>query len=516
MLILGRVTDATALTFPVCSFKRVFDTHPLREVLTLSDLVACFRRFELKPQLLASIERELIRIDRALEHALDPASTLDKRATAIREAGQHAPNPTLAMQAKAEELRIHAKKDAKRDLRLWSPAVYRPDATERGGDGVSHVSCLVLDYDSGTKITEALPLWQDWFHLIHTTWSHTPQHPKFRVILPLAVPVPASEWEAMWAWAERQSEGEIDASMKGVAATYALPAVANPSWPRDAMTCAGPILDPRDLGLKVGTPLRLPVTYAGDSPLMGDPEKDYLIHEPKDAVYVYDDLEWDDDFERQSVLADEPVFDGRARGASSADSAKSTASSSDEAPDRKGDAVALDDSANQELDEAEDSTEDYSTVLDATEIHTSTEEPDDDVDSSAHARSRKMSSRGRGRRRETLCLDFDGVIHSYTSGWRGATSLPDPPVPGALEWIATMIDHYDIVIHSTRGRESGAHEAMRQYLIDHGLSPTIVKRIRFPRQKPPARVYIDDRGFRFEGSFPSLDEIARLVPWNRR
>ena len=34
-----------------------------------------------------------------------------------------------------------------------------------------------------------------------------------------------------------------------------------------------------------------------------------------------------------------------------------------------------------------------------------------------------------------LCLDFDGVIHSYTSGWKGARIILDPPVPGALDFI---------------------------------------------------------------------------------
>ena len=35
--------------------------------------------------------------------------------------------------------------------------------------------------------------------------------------------------------------------------------------------------------------------------------------------------------------------------------------------------------------------------------------------------------------KKTVVFDFDGVIHSYTSGWKGETNIPDPPVDGIQE-----------------------------------------------------------------------------------
>jgi len=33
-------------------------------------------------------------------------------------------------------------------------------------------------------------------------------------------------------------------------------------------------------------------------------------------------------------------------------------------------------------------------------------------------------------RKKTVVFDFDGVIHSYKSGWQGENIIPDPPVDG--------------------------------------------------------------------------------------
>lgn len=122
-----------------------------------------------------------------------------------------------------------------------------------------------------------------------------------------------------------------------------------------------------------------------------------------------------------------------------------------------------------------------------------------------------------------ICLDFDGVVHSYTSGWQGARSIPDPPVEGALEFMASALrDGYDVVIHSSRARYWGGIRAMRQWLrnvsgmmwydtMDAGLED-----VRFTRWKPAALVTIDDRAIRFDGKFPTPRDAANLLPWNKK
>lgn len=39
----------------------------------------------------------------------------------------------------------------------------------------------------------------------------------------------------------------------------------------------------------------------------------------------------------------------------------------------------------------------------------------------------------------TVSFDFDGVIHSYRSGWKGAAVIPDPPIEGIKEVIEQLI-----------------------------------------------------------------------------
>ena len=97
-----------------------------------------------------------------------------------------------------------------------------------------------------------------------------------------------------------------------------------------------------------------------------------------------------------------------------------------------------------------------------------------------------------------ICLDFDGVLHDY-GGWDG----PIPtgrPVPGALEFVNWLIkEGYEPVVYSARTNHSEGSVGIQIWLNYHDF-PTL--EIFFT--KPAARLYVDDRGYRFEGDFGAL------------
>lgn len=151
-----------------------------------------------------------------------------------------------------------------------------------------------------------------------------------------------------------------------------------------------------------------------------------------------------------------------------------------------------------------------------------------------------------------VSLDFDGVIHQYTTPWSRARTISDPPVPGALEFILACLPHFRVAIHSSRSHQFLGIRAMKSWLrkwyldiLDHdvcdipqpfinfvaergdsaapwhvacqdAVSWLLSKGIWFPKEKPPAHISIDDRGYRFEGVFPSPRELLEMVPWNRK
>ena len=123
-----------------------------------------------------------------------------------------------------------------------------------------------------------------------------------------------------------------------------------------------------------------------------------------------------------------------------------------------------------------------------------------------------------------ICVDFDGVLHSYSSGWKGLYVVADSPVEGAIEWLRSVIDEkesdgsprFEIAIYSSRSKEDAGIGAMMAWLGENGLESSYVSKITFPTQKPAAFLTIDDRCIQFQGTFPSGDDMAGFIPWNKK
>lgn len=126
----------------------------------------------------------------------------------------------------------------------------------------------------------------------------------------------------------------------------------------------------------------------------------------------------------------------------------------------------------------------------------------------------------------TICIDFDGVIHSYERGWRDGVIYGDV-VPGFFEWIERVREQFELVIYSSRSTsEEGVlamtrwlHEQRNKWIAAGGKrDPGALLSIGFAHQKPPAWLTIDDRAIRFMGDWtdPALSPEAMLAfrPWN--
>lgn len=131
-----------------------------------------------------------------------------------------------------------------------------------------------------------------------------------------------------------------------------------------------------------------------------------------------------------------------------------------------------------------------------------------------------------------ICVDFDGVIHSYKSGWKGVSEIPDPPVEGAIDWLMAHLPIPDalggcmaapykgpeVQIYSSRSKSWFGRRAMKNWLIKHGLPRQYISDgiLQFPSKKPAAFLTIDDRAICFDGSFPTSQQMMSFKPWNKK
>lgn len=121
-------------------------------------------------------------------------------------------------------------------------------------------------------------------------------------------------------------------------------------------------------------------------------------------------------------------------------------------------------------------------------------------------------------RKPKLCIDFDGVIHSYDRGWQDGV-IYGTVVPGFFEWAAEAQGLFELVIYSSRSSTDAGRLAMGSWLAEQ-VRAWGGEHLRFTMsaEKPPAFLTIDDRALTFKGDWahPDLapEALAAFKPWN--
>ena len=127
-------------------------------------------------------------------------------------------------------------------------------------------------------------------------------------------------------------------------------------------------------------------------------------------------------------------------------------------------------------------------------------------------------------RKPILCLDFDGVCHSYTSGWKGADDIPDLPVVGLFEFLHQAVNRFELHVFSSRSHHPNGISAMQGWFRWHHTkwkqennrpdAPELP--LIFPLEKPPASITLDDRALTFTGVWPNMQTLVEFQPWMKR
>jgi len=102
----------------------------------------------------------------------------------------------------------------------------------------------------------------------------------------------------------------------------------------------------------------------------------------------------------------------------------------------------------------------------------------------------------------SVAIDFDGVIHKNSKGFNDGT-IYDEPVEGSLEAIKKIFKKgYKIIIFTAKAKPDRplvngltGEELVWDWLKKHNLKKYISD---VTSEKPRAKIYIDDKGYRFQ------------------
>jgi hypothetical protein len=110
-----------------------------------------------------------------------------------------------------------------------------------------------------------------------------------------------------------------------------------------------------------------------------------------------------------------------------------------------------------------------------------------------------------------ILFDFNGVVHSYTSGWKGEGVVADPPVEGIREVLAECQKEFTVVIFSSQAGSSIGYKAIYAWLMKWQIPYDRITDIKIPHT-----VIVDDRAICFDGNTAGLyTKIKEFTPWKK-
>lgn len=110
---------------------------------------------------------------------------------------------------------------------------------------------------------------------------------------------------------------------------------------------------------------------------------------------------------------------------------------------------------------------------------------------------------------KSVAIDFDATIHEYSRGFQDG-SIYDPPIPGALEAIVAF-DRVGYKVIILTARDQHQHSTIFYWLDQRLREMGHEINFQVTSVKPPAELYIDDRGLRFEGDWTRAIFQAALI-----
>jgi putative DNA primase/helicase len=119
--------------------------------------------------------------------------------------------PSSATLAWPEDFNDWLETPVKERAALWSPVTYKPGGLRVQGQteaNIATVHAVVLDYDGkpqSVSIEKATEVWGGFEHVVYTTFQHTPEKPRFRLVMPLSRPVTTSEFRRIWGWVQKHA-----------------------------------------------------------------------------------------------------------------------------------------------------------------------------------------------------------------------------------------------------------------------------------------------------------------------